>query len=447
MTLAPAARRAGTLLALTLLIGALAGLAGTAFLWLTTIFTTGLTGKADYGTAGHASHPLLPGLGPWFLLAVPVLAGLLYGPLIPLLAPNSAGRGVSGQGISEVMHSVDTRTSAMSVRETAVKVFASTLCIAGGGSVGSVGPVAHLGSALGAALCRITRQPWSNLRPLLAGGAAGGLAGVLGAPIAAPVFALELVLRRFSVVALAVSALAGVTANAVARAIGGDVALFGPPGPVSQGPVDYLLFALVGIVVGAAGVLFVRVLYLVEDACDWVWRWPQWLRPAAGGLLLGALLLAVPELYGVGDLVMGTVLDGRYALGFLAVLLLGKILATSLSFGIGGYGGVFGPMLFIGAAGGVAVAEATAMTLPQLTTSPWLYGLIGMGAALAAAARAPATAIVLATELAGDPAVLLPAGTAVLAATLTGRALSKETIFTLDLRRQGLRPDGTRPTG
>ncbi len=122
-----------------------------------------------------------------------------------------------------------------------------------------------------------------------------------------------------------------------------------------------LLFALLGLVAGAVGIGFTRVLYLVEDACDLLWkatRGPEWLRPAVGGVLLGLLLLALPQMYGVGYPVLEHGEAGQYALAFLAVLVVGKVLATSLTLGIGGSGGVFAPSLFIGAMVGAAFGES-----------------------------------------------------------------------------------------
>ena len=102
------------------------------------------------------------------------------------------------------------------------------------------------------------------------------------------------------------------------------------------------------------------MLYWIEDACDWAWRGPEWLRPAVGGFLLGGLLLVLPEMYGVGYPVLGNSIAGTYAIGFLIVLLLGKMVATSLTIGIGGSGGVFAPSLFIGAMLGSAYGQIAA---------------------------------------------------------------------------------------
>jgi CIC family chloride channel protein len=114
---------------------------------------------------------------------------------------------------------------------------------------------------------------------------------------------------------------------------------------------ELVLYALLGVAAGVAGVLFIRVLYGSEDLADRLWRGPQWARPAIGGLLLGLVLLALPELYGVGYPVLSHAVAGRYAIGFVLLLLVGKIAATSLTIAIGGSGGVFAPSLFTGISG------------------------------------------------------------------------------------------------
>jgi CIC family chloride channel protein len=205
-----------------------------------------------------------------------------------------------------------------------------------------------------------------------------------------------------------------------------------------RSPWEYLLFALLGLVVGAVGVLFTRVLYWIEDACDWIWRGPEWLRPAVGGLLLGGLLLALPQMYGVGYPVLAHAIDGNYVLWFLLVLMVGKIVATSLTIGIGGSGGVFAPSLFIGAMGGTAFGVVVHDLFPAATAAPGMYGLIGMGAAFAGATRAGITAVIILFELTGEYTIILPLMLAIVVATVVSRALSKETIYTLKLTRRGV---------
>lgn len=415
-------------------LGAGAGLGAVAFRWLISTFTHLFAGHADYSAAGGEAHPWLPALGPWFLLVAPVLAGLVYGPLVHRFAPEARGHGVP-----EVMYAVAERGGRIPAQVSVVKALASAMCIGSGGSVGREGPIVQIGSALGSTIGRVTRLPESRLRVLVACGAAGGIAATFNAPMAGPFFAMELILRDFAVESFGAVVLSSVTASVVGRAVFGNTPFLDLPPFTLRNPVEYLLFVALGVLVGASGVLFTRVLYWVEDACDWLWRGPEWLRPAVGGLVLGGLLLALPEMYGVGYPVLQNAVEGKYVFGFLLLLLVGKIVATSLTIGIGGSGGVFAPSLFIGAMGGTAFGIAAHTALPSLTASPGVYGLIGMGAAFAGAARAPITAVVILFELTGQYTIILPMLAAIVIATLTSRTLSRQdTIYTLKLRRRGV---------
>jgi CIC family chloride channel protein len=421
------------LLVLAVTIGAGAGLGAVAFRWLITTFTHLFSGHADYSAAGGQAHPWFPALGPWFLLIVPVLAGLIYGPLVYRFAPEARGHGVP-----EVMFAVAERGGRIPAQVTVVKAIASAMCIGSGGSVGREGPIVQIGSALGSTLGQLARLPESRLRALVACGAAGGIAATFNAPMAGPFFAMELILRDFAVESFGAVVLSSVTASVVGRAVFGNHPFLDLPPFTLRSPIEYLLFIALGVLVGASGVLFSRVLYLIEDCCDWLWRGPEWLRPAVGGLLLGGLLLVLPEMYGVGYPVLQNAVEGKYLLGFLLLLLVGKIVATSLTIGIGGSGGVFAPSLFIGAMGGTAFGIIVHTWLPSLTASPGVYGLIGMGAAFAGAARAPITAVIILFELTGQYTIILPMLTAIVIATVTGKALSRDTIYTLKLSRRGV---------
>ena len=200
--------------------------------------------------------------------------------------------------------------------------------------------------------------------------------------------------------------------------------------------------ALLGATVGAVGVAFTHILYRIEDGCDWVWqrlvRGPEWLRPAVGGLLLSGLLLLLPRMYGVGYPVLAHAIDGRYVLWFLLILMVGKMVAASLTIGIGGSGGVFALSLFIGAMGGTAFGIVVHHLFPAATAAPGMYGLIGMGAAFAGATRAAITAVIILFELTGQYTIILPLMLAIVAATAVSHALSKETIYTLKLARRGV---------
>jgi CIC family chloride channel protein len=383
--------------------------------------------------AGHAAHPWFPWLGPWFVVLTPVLAGLVYGPLVQAFA-----REARGHEVPEVMYAVARRGGRVRPQVALVKALASALCIGGGGSVGREGPIVQIGSALGSTVRRVVRAGERQMRLLVACGAAGGIAATFNAPLAGVFFAVELILADFAARSFGMVVLSSVTASVIGRAVLGDDPFLSLPTFTVDHPREYLLFGLLGLLAGLVGVAFTRVLYAVENACDAAWRGPEWLRPAVGGLVLGLLLLVLPQMYGVGYPVLGAGVTGAYSVGFLAVLLLGKMLATSLTIGIGGSGGVFAPSLFIGAMLGSAFGQFLHAVAPGLAGSPGAYGLIGMGAVFAGAARAPITAVVIMFELTGEYSIILPLMAAIVLATGVSHLVSRDTIYTLKLRRRGI---------
>ncbi|NEA76893.1 chloride channel protein [Streptomyces sp. SID13588] len=418
---------------LALLIGTGAGLGSIAFRWLIQTFTRLFSGHADYAGAGHAANPHVPWLGVYFVLLTPVIGGLLYGPLVDRFAKEARGHGVP-----EVMLAVAQRGGRINPNVSVVKALASALCIGSGGSVGREGPIVQIGSALGSTLGRFVKVGEGRMRLLVACGAAGGIAATFNAPLAGVFLAMELILGDFAVESFGAVVIASVAASVIGRAAFGDTAFLTLPAFHIDHVAQYPLFALLGITAGAVGVGFTRILYLIEDACDWAWRGPEWLRPAAGGILLGVLLLVLPEMYGVGYPVLQNAAQGQYVAGFLLLLLVGKILATSLTIGIGGSGGVFAPSLFIGAMLGAAYGTAVHGLVPGTAGAVGAYALVGMGAVFAGASRAPITAVVILFELTGQYTIILPLMLAIVAATLVSRLLSRDTVYTLKLRRRGI---------
>ncbi|MGW2818589.1 chloride channel protein [Streptomyces sp. NPDC001415] len=428
------------LAALALVIGAGAGLGSIAFRWLIRTFTGLFSGHADYAGAGGSANPHVPWLGPYFVLLAPVIGGLLYGPLVDRFAKEARGHGVP-----EVMLAVAQRGGRINPNVSVVKALASALTIGSGGSVGREGPIVQIGSALGSTLGRITKVTEGRMKLLVACGAAGGIAATFNAPLAGVFFAMELILRSFTVEAFGAVVLSSVAASIIGRAAFGDVAFLTLPAFHVDHVAQYGLFALLGIVAGGVGIGFTRILYWIEDACDWAWRGPEWLRPAVGGLLLGVVLLVLPEMYGVGYPVLENAAEGKYAAAFLLLLLVGKILATSLTIGIGGSGGVFAPSLFMGAMLGAVYGAGMQSLLPGTTGAVGAYALVGMGAVFAGASRAPITAVVILFELTGEYSIILPLMLAIVTATAVSRLLSRDTVYTLKLRRRGIDLDGPAP--
>jgi CIC family chloride channel protein len=408
-----------------------AGLGAIAFRWLIGEFTLLFTGQSDYGSL---DRPVNPVFGIWFIIAVPALGGLIYGPLIDRFA-----REARGHGVPEVMFAVAERGGRIRPRVAIIKSLASAICLGSGGSVGREGPIVQIGSALGSALGQALRVGEGSLRLLVACGAAGGISATFNAPIAGVFFALELILRDFEVRSFGAVVLASVTADVVSRAAFG-ASSFLPLPPftiVSLG--EYPLYAVLGLIAALVGVGFIRILYGMEDLIDRLLiPRPEWLRPVVGGLLLGVLLLALPQLYGVGYAPMEQAIGGNMSLQLLLLLLVGKLVATSLTIGIGGSGGVFAPSLFMGGMLGTAFGIVANAAFPGAVAPAGAYGLVGMGAVFASAAHAPITSVLILFELTGDYQVILPMMTAIAVSAGLSSQLSRDTIYTLKLRRRGI---------
>src|SRR5437660_2440208 len=302
-------QRSRALTVLALMVGVGAGVGAVAFRYLILGFTYLFTGHRDYSTAGHAGNPLVPGLGIWFVVLAPVIGGLIYGPVVARFAPEARGHGVP-----EVMLAVNRLGGRIRPPVPVVKSLASALCIGSGGSVGREGPIVQIGSALGSVLGQLMRVSESQLRLLVACGAAGGIAATFNAPIAGVFFALELILRNFETQSFGLVVLSSITADAIGRAVFGNHAFLSLPSFTFTSPVELVLYAGLGVLAAGVGVAFIRILYAGDDLADRLWRGPDWLRPAAGGALLGLLLLAVPQMYGVGYPVLQGAVAGHYVI-------------------------------------------------------------------------------------------------------------------------------------
>ena len=388
-----------------------------------------------------SSH--LPWLGLAFFVFIPVIGGLVYGPLIYRYA-----REARGHGVPEVMVAVAENGGRIRPQVSVVKAVASAVCIGTGGSVGREGPIVQIGSALASGFGQWVRVPENRMRILVAAGAGGGIAATFNAPITGVFFGVEIILREFSVDAMFTVMLSAMIADAVAIPFLGDKPFLSgfPPGIALVHPRNYLLVAVLAVVAALIGLLFKNVLYKVEDLWDAAWKnRPEWARPAIGGIALGLVLLALPQMYGVGYPVMYKAIAGNYALWFLLILAAGKIIACSTTLGIGGSGGVFAPSLFIGVTSGMAFGVTADRIFGPGAGQPALYAVVAMGAVFASAARAPLTSVASVVELTGDFTLTLPVMLAVAIATATSRGLSYGNIYTTKLLRRGQDLDRAAP--
>ena len=434
--------RAG-LFVIALLVGAGSGLGAVVFRYLIYFFTWLATGHSQFGQQGYVPSSHLPWLGLGFFVLIPCIGGIVYGPLIYHYA-----REARGHGVPEVMIAVAENGGRIRPQVSVIKALASALCIGAGGSVGREGPIVQIGSALASSFGQWVKMPENRMRILVACGAAGGIAATFNAPITGVFFGVEIIMREFSIEALFTVMLSAMIADAVAIPfLGSQPFLHGfPSGITLVHPADYLLVGVLAVAAGLIGLLFKTVVYKAEDLWDLAWRSrPEWARPAIGGIALGLILLALPQMYGVGYPVMYKSVAGNYALWFLLVLAAGKIVACSTTLGIGGSGGVFAPSLFVGVTSGMAFGEIAGHVFGPAAGPPALYAVVAMGAVFASAARAPLTSVASVVEMTGDYTLTLPVMLAVAVATATSRALSYGTIYTTKLLRRGQDVDRAAP--
>lgn len=387
------------------------------------------------------------GLGRSYVLLIPATGGLLVGLLVFKFA-----REAKGHGVPEVMEAVALRGGRIRPIVAVVKALASALSIGSGGSVGREGPIVQIGSALGSTVGQLFHLPDERIRNLVACGAAGGIAATFNTPIAGVLFALEIILGDFSAANFSTVVISAVTASVIGQAVFGDVRAF--PVPVGYDIVslgEFALYPLLGVAAALTGAMFIRVLYRSEDAFNGWKSVPEWFKPAVGGLLLGVLGLAyptvtglrwdrMPHIFNVGYDVIDASLQGQVVLGAVLVLLFLKLVATSITLGSGGSGGVFAPSLFMGSMLGAAFGVIVNDLAPFPTAPAGAYALVGMGAVFAATAHAPITAVIILFELTGDYRIILPLMLTIVVATLLARRLTNgDSIYTLKLSRRGVR--------
>lgn len=381
---------------------------------------------------------LLSAIAPYHILILPALGGAIVGPIIHRFA-----REAKGHGVPEIMESVALRGGRIRPRVALIKSLASAVCIGTGGSSGQEGPIAQIGAALGSTAGQLLNLSDERMRNLVACGAAGGIAAIFNAPIAGSIFALEVILGQFHATYFGAVVISAVTADVVAHLFEEDISAFSVPAYALVSPWELLLYALLGTLASVVAVGFTRSLYLSEDVWDAI-RFPEYLKPAVGGLLLGVIGMltfqegGIPRIFGVGYGTIDEALLGRLALHIALMLLLLKGLATALTLGSGGSGGVFAPLLFMGAMLGDAFGQTAGQLLPNIAGPVGAYALVGMAAVFGGAAQAPATAILIVFEMTRDYRIILPLMLATVLSTLISRVISRESIYTLKLSRRGV---------
>jgi CIC family chloride channel protein len=376
---------------------------------------------------------LLVFLGAYDTLLIPALGGLLVGPVIYCLA-----RQAKGHGVLEVIEAVALRGGRMRPVTTVIKSLAASICIGTGGSVGREGPIIQAGAGLGSTLGQWLKLSEAHIRSLVACGAAGGIAATFNVPIAGVVFALEIILETFSPTSFSTVVIASVTASEVARALAGNSPAFVVPPYALVSLWEFPFYAMLGMAAAVVGAVFTRALRVVDEVFEGL-TFPVYLKPVAGGLLLGAIGVGFPQIFGVGHETITQALHNELSLRLMVMLMVVKMLATALTLGSGGMGGILVPSLFLGAMLGGSFGTAIHTLLPAVTAVPGTYALVGMAAVFAAAARAPITAIIMLFEMTGDYRIILPLMLTTVIGAVCAERIATESIYTSQLSRRGIR--------
>ncbi|MEA3464692.1 MAG: chloride channel protein [Thermodesulfobacteriota bacterium] len=340
----------------------------------------------------------------WYLYLLPMLGGLFSGWLVYTYAPEAEGHGTDGA--IDAFHQCG---GVIRGRVPIVKTFASIVTIGTGGSAGREGPIAQIGAGFGSFVATRLGLSVADRRILLLAGMAGGIGATFRSPLGGALFAVEVLYRdpEFEHEGLIPCIIASIVAYSLFGAVTGWEPLLATPHFHFEQPSEMILFLLLGVVCALLGVGYVKMFYGMRDLFKKI-ALPNWLKPAIGGLLLGVLAMAIPQVLGSGYGWVQAALDGNVALWVMLVIALAKILATSLTISSGGSGGVFAPSLVIGAMLGGAFGATAELLFPALTQDPQAYVLIGMAGFFAGVANAPIATLIMVSELSGNYGLLAP---------------------------------------
>jgi chloride channel protein, CIC family len=382
---------------------------------------------------------------PWgaFVILVPVIGALGVTFIVNNFAPEARGHGVP-----EVMDAIYYQRGIIRPIVALAKSLASALAIGSGAAVGREGPIIQIGSALGSTLGQTIRMAVGQRIILVAAGAGAGIAATFNTPIGGVLFATELMLPEISVNTFLPVAIATGTATFIGRLFFGTQPAFEVPQNLGALPAEagsamlLLLYVILGAVMGVAATAFIRVLHWLEDLFELMpWRY---LRHALGMLLVGALIYGLLRsaghyyVEGVGYATIQATLMGQIGSGgFLSLLFLCKLLATTVSLGSGSSGGIFSPSLFMGATLGAGFAALASAIAPGMPISAPAFAMVGMGAMVGSGTGAAMTAVAMVFEMTRDYDIVLPMILAVAVALGVRRTLSRENIYTAKLVRRG----------
>jgi len=376
-------------------------------------------------------------LGNWSIALLPALGGLIIGPIIMRLAPET-----KGHGVPEVMEAVALKGGKIRKRVAFIKILVSSVTIGSGGSAGREGPIAQIGASFGSLLGDIFKLRPNEVKLLVVCGLSAGIAGTFNAPLGGALFGMEVLYREIELMSAVPIVLASVIGAAVASAyLGLKPSFIVPSDYVFTNPAELVWYLILGIVFGFLAVIWVKLFYAIEDLFEEL-RVPNELKPAIGGLIVGMIgvYLGKYGIMGVGYEGVDMALNGQFNIMLLFILGLFKMIATAFTIGSGGSGGIFAPSLYIGAMFGGVLGVLFHRMAPWMVRRPFMYCLAGMAALFAGAAQAPLNVIIMIPEMANDYSLIPPLMVCSAMSFIIARLFMRgSSIYTLKLERRGIR--------
>lgn len=411
---------------IAVIIGVAAGYGNVVFRYLIVVVQ-----EFFYGTKEEFLLDTLTHVPIYKIVLIPALGGLIVG-LLGLVFKSA-----KGHGVPDVIKAIALNVK-ISPFVAVVKSFTSAITLGTGGSAGREGPIIQIGSALGSGVGKVFKFSTTRMKTAVACGAAGGLAATFNAPIGGAMFAAEILLGEFGIRTFSPIIISSVIATVVSRGYLGNAVTFAAPAYHLRHYMELPLYMVLGFVCAIIGVFFIRFFYKTEETFENL-KIPSFAKPALGGLLLGVLSIYSREIMGVGyDTIHQILASNQFGLMLLLLVFL-KILATSLTLGSGGSGGLFVPALFIGSATGGALGWIFNIAFPGITASSGAYALVAMSAMLGATIRAPLTAILIIFEITQSYEIILPLMFATIIANVAANWMEKESIFSWILAKEGIR--------
>ena len=409
LTTALRQRESQVFLVLSLVIGALTGLAVVAFIVLTE-------------RMGMRLYPV--GGARWRRLVFPVAGSLGIGYLLYRFFP-----GARGSGVPQTKAALFAGEGRITLRTVLGKFFCTSATLASGIPLGREGPSVQVGAGIGSVLGRALGLSTEQVKKLIPVGAAAAIAAAFNTPLAAVLFSLEEIMGDLNAPMIGGVVLASATAWMVLRLLLGDHPLFSVPTYHLVSPAEFAVYAVLGVAGGVVSAAFTRLLLGMRARFLRFPRKTVWFQPVAGGLLVGAIGWFVPQVLGVGYGFVGDALNGRMVFRLMVLLLVLKLIAVTTSYASGNAGGIFGPALFIGAMLGGTVGTVAHHLFPAWTAAPGAYALVGMGAVFAGVVRAPMTSVLMIFEMTQDYAVIVPLMIANLISLFVASQLQHEPIY------------------